>query len=70
MCRADFAEGLERKEGEEVVNHHNNGKTRELQLILRQVFPKFLVDSATAAAVRQLTSRILANFFLSFFLID
>ena len=28
MCRADFAEGLERKEGEEVVNHHNNEKTK------------------------------------------
>lgn len=34
MCKADFAEGLERKEGEEVVNHHNNEKTK-LQLILR-----------------------------------
>ena len=46
-------------------------KNKELQLILRQVFPKFL-DFATAAAVRQLTARILANFsfFLSFFLID
>lgn len=41
MCKADFAEGLERKEGEEVVNHHNNEKTK-LQLILRWVFPKFL----------------------------
>ena len=45
-------------------------KNKELQLILRQVFPKFLVDFAMAAAVHQLTSRILANFFLSFFLFN
>lgn len=68
MCKADFAEGLERKEGEEVVNHHNNEKTKSYGWFWEESSQSSCIDSATAAAVLQLhTNFFFFNLYLFIF---